>query len=304
MAMTQPQEVHKMQKYTFEAMSTIVEIGTNSHLHADTQAEVRERIHLLEATCSRFQADSELSRLNQQLGKEIKVSALLFDILQSAQEFYDETNGLFNPGILSSLEYAGYSKSIERIQGQEMEATLTPPPYPVQMFPYTLHKKTQTVTLYTKIDLGGIAKGWILDDIAKFLETYADGFLNIGGDIRIFGSLPHALHIGIEHPYLSNIMIESLTISSGAIATSTSMKRRWIVNGKWKHHLINPVTGQPSDSTLVSSTVVAPTAIQADIWAKTALLLGEEQGRKWIQEKKAGAVLMNCNNEIWKEETA
>ncbi|MBO9129402.1 FAD:protein FMN transferase [Bacillus sp. 165] len=292
-----------MKKYTFKAMSTVVEIGTLLDLPEDIQCVVKEQLRTLEAACSRFQENSELSSLNKQLGKEMPVSSLLFDILQKAQVFYEETDGLFNPGILRALEYAGYSKSIEYIRGKATDSPSSPPPYPVQMFPYTLNEGLQAVTLHTKIDLGGMAKGWILDEIGTYLETHGNGFVNIGGDIRIFGSLPHALHIGIEHPYLVNTIVDSLTISSGAIATSTSMKRRWLVNGEWKHHLINPLTGQPSDSTLISCTVAAPTAIQADIWAKTILLLGEEQGRKWLQQKKITAVLLNHHNEIWKGET-
>jgi len=97
-------------------------------------------------------------------------------------------------------------------------------------------------------------------------------------------------------------MLSSIQVTSGAVATSTSMKRKWIVNGEWKHHLIDPRTGQSSESEILSATIAAPTAVEADVWAKTVLLLGEEQGKEWIKEKWTQAVLINRKNDIWKGE--
>jgi thiamine biosynthesis lipoprotein len=69
------------------------------------------------------------------------------------------------------------------------------------------------------------------------------------------------------------------------------MKRRWKMNGKNKHHLIDTTTGEPSTSTILSSTVTSPTAVEADVLAKVTLLLGEKDGKSWLSSKKIKAVI-------------
>jgi thiamine biosynthesis lipoprotein len=166
--------------------------------------------------------------------------------------------------------------------------------------PYQLNEGNQTVVLQTRIDLGGIAKGWVIDRASDLLSTYGFGFINVGGDIRIFGDLPRPLNIGIEDPFEPTKMLSSIQISDGAVATSTSMKRRWKLDGRNKHHLIDAATGEPSASTIISSTVTAKTAVEADVLAKVTLLLGEEGGKSLILRKQNKAVIINEAKEIWR----
>lgn len=289
-----------MFNYPFNAMSTTVQISINHELFANDLMPIYKLFQLLEDTCSRFREDSELSLLNQQIGKEVMVSSELFSILTEAERFYQETEGIFNPGILSAIVSNGYSKSIESIRGQKIEGTLHPIPAVLPSQPFSLNGSKHTVCLSTKIDLGGIAKGWVIDRAVFLLENMGSGFLNVGGDIRIFGLLPRPLNIGIESPFDPSIMISSIQVLTGAIATSTSMKRRWMVNGEWKHHLIDPRTGSPSESSIVSATVTAPTAIEADVLAKTVLLVGEEKGQNLVRKKGCHAILINKSSTIWR----
>jgi thiamine biosynthesis lipoprotein len=289
-----------MYKYQFNSMSTIVQISINYELFANDLMPIYKLFELTENTCSRFLDESELSILNQQIGKAVNVSSEMFSILTEAERFFKETAGIFNPGVLSAIENNGYSKSIEKIRGQEIDIPAPLAAIAIHSQPFTLDQKLRVVTLHSKIDLGGIAKGWVIDRAAQFLEKMAFGFINVGGDIRIFGSLPRPLNIGIESPFEETNMISSLLVESGAVATSTSMKRKWLVKGEWRHHLIDTKTGRPSASKIVSATVTAPTALEADVWAKTVLLLGEEKGQKWIIEKGVPAVLINKEGNIWR----
>lgn len=170
----------------------------------------------------------------------------------------------------------------------------------VRTFPVTLNEKRQSAVLHATIDLGGIAKGWVIDRAAQLLEKYGFGFINVGGDLRVFGELPRSLNIGIENPFDPANILTSLQLAGGAVCTSTSAKRKWFVNGEERHHLIDPRTGTSSNSTIVSATITAPTAIVADVWAKTILVLGEKRGQEWVNKKGLGAVLINKNGEIWR----
>ncbi|WP_342042689.1 FAD:protein FMN transferase [Bacillus sp. OTU2372] len=289
-----------MYKYNFNSMSTMVQILINKELFVNDLMPVYKLFASVEDTCSRFKEDSELSKLNQQLEKEVEVSDQFFSILKEALRFYEETNGVFNPGILSAIENSGYTKSIEFIKGQELATPSLTAPVFTKLRPYQLDEDRQTVVLHTGIDLGGIAKGWVVDCAADILSQYGYGFVNVGGDIRIFGRLPRPLNIGIEDPLDSSKMLSSIQVSEGAVATSTSMKRRWKVNGRSKHHLIDATTGEPSASTIISSTVTAPTAVEADVLAKVVLLLGEERGKALLSVKKNPAVIINEAKEIWR----
>jgi FAD:protein FMN transferase len=289
-----------MYKYNFNSMSTMVQITINQELFANDLMPVYKLFTSIEDTCSRFKEDSELSRLNRQIGKEVTVSNDLFNILQYSLTFYEETNGVFNPGILSAMENSGYKKSIELIRGREVVASTLSASEISNGQPYQLNEDKQTVVLKTRIDLGGIAKGWVIDRAAEVLSTYGYGFVNVGGDIRIFGRLPRPLNIGIEDPFDPTKILSSIQVSDGAIATSTSMKRRWTMNGENKHHLIDTRSGKPSLSSILSSTVTASTAVEADVLAKVSLLMGEECGKEWIDRKKNKAVIINHSKEIWR----
>lgn len=291
-----------MYKYQFNSMSTMVQISISQELFANDLMPVYKLFSSVEDTCSRFKEDSELSRLNQQIGKEVEVSNSFFIILKEALTFYEETNGVFNPGVLSAMENNGYTKSIEFIRGKELAASSlsNPGSQAAKSQPYQLNEDKQTVILQTGIDLGGIAKGWAVDRAAELLSKYGYGFVNVGGDLRIFGRLPRHLNVGIEDPFDTEKIISSIQVSDGAVATSTSMKRRWKMNGESKHHLIDATTGEPSNSTIISSTVMAPTATEADVLAKVILLLGEETGKSFIANNKRKAVIINQAKEIWK----
>lgn len=291
-----------MKTYNFSAMNTNIQLGIerSSRSGEELLEQVQHIFKMVENACSRFLPDSELSRLNEQIGQEAVLSPLLFSILQQAAKCYRETNGLFHPGILSTLEREGYRQSIDQIRGQEVQTPVSASIAVAPKLPYVLDDKNLTIVAEERLDLGGIAKGWAVDYTAALLQANADGFINAGGDMRIFGKLANELNVGIEHPYIPGESMSSFSLSSGALATSSTVKRRWKRNGEWKHHLIDPRTGTSANSRIITITVTAPTAVQADVWAKTVLLLGEEQGGAWIEQKGERAVWMNEFGEIWR----
>ena len=81
-------------------------------------------------------------------------------------------------------------------------------------------------------------------------------------------------------------------VGSGGVATSGRDYRRWTRNGTWQHHILDPRTGRPAQSDVLSATVIAPTAYEADVAAKTALILGSRDGLEWIEAHPALAGLL------------
>src|SRR5205823_10144570 len=82
----------------------------------------------------------------------------------------------------------------------------------------------------------------------------------------------------------------------GGVATSGRDYRRWRKDGEWKHHIIDPRTGAPAETDVMSATVVAPTACAAEIGAKMAFLLGSHDGLEWLEERPSLAGLLVLEN--------
>lgn len=304
-----------MKRHTVRAFSTTAEIVVSDHILPGYLLDVYDFLDGADKTFSRFRTDSELSWLNQQINKEVMVSNEMFDVLQLAYQYYEATEGIFHPGILSFLEKEGYAQSIEHT----VEYSNEHQPKSIQQSmisairhlmdknvnisnqpPYMLSPEHHKVTLFRKIDLGGIAKGWIVDQAVNLLGDFGYGFINIGGDIRVFGELPRAVHIGIEDPSNPEKVVGAVYVADGGLATSSTTKRKWQTGGKWYHHLIDPHTGKSAETTMVSATVLAPTCTEADIWAKTVLILGMEKGIAKIRENGQQAILIDSKGSIVK----
>jgi thiamine biosynthesis lipoprotein len=106
--------------------------------------------------------------------------------------------------------------------------------------------------------------------------------------------------VGIDAPSSSTLsdpsapgdLLELLAVSSGGVATSGTDYRRWQQDGQWRHHIIDPRTGSPAQTDVLSVTVIAPTACVAEIAAKAVLLLGSKEGLAWLDSRPTLAGLL------------
>jgi len=139
-----------------------------------------------------------------------------------------------------------------------------------------------------KINLGSLAKGYIIDKAVEYLvqQDVISGFVNAGGDMRIFGR-KKPFKIGIQHPRSeSNEMIDVINVGNRSVVTSGDYERYFIIDGNRYHHIIDPLTGYPSQKA-ISVTVIAETALIADAYS-TALFLLEPQQAIKLAEKTDG----------------
>jgi thiamine biosynthesis lipoprotein len=142
-----------------------------------------------------------------------------------------------------------------------------------------------------RIDLGAIAKGYIVDRAVRFLKDrgVTAGLVEAGGDLRLFGKPPHRENwrIGILHPRKPNqSLFGVLDVDSGSVTTSGDYERTFTEDGKRYHHLIDPATGYPADE-CISVTIIAETAMLADAWATAVFIMGPERGMALL-ESQAG----------------
>ena len=237
---------------------------------------------------TRFTEQSELAELNRTSGGWFISSPDMYDVVQQARQFMDQTCGLFDPSILSALRQAGYDHSMDEIRAAGSAlAARAPAPAPwikagfnaVQFMPSI---RAIHLPEGVQIDLGGIAKGWIAEQAARLLATYARACtVNAGGDMCLIG-LPDgddAWRISLEDPRDANQLLAILRVPSGAVATSAITKRRWTQGLHSRHHIIDPRTGEPADTDWLSVTVIAEHAADAEVFAKALLIAGSAQAQ-------------------------
>jgi len=237
-----------------------------------------------ERRASRFQPDSELSRLNARL--ETTVGRELFSDIQAAIAAAEWTGGLVTPTVIDALEAAGYDAPFERIGRAVGEQRPTGPAPDYR--DVALDSATRRVTLPhgVRLDLGGSLKGRIADQLAARLGEHAPALVDAGGDIAVSGPRRDgsAWPIGVSDPNAPNRPLALLALRHGGVATSGRDFRRWRTHSGWAHHLIDPRSGRPAETDVLSATVVADCAARADVAAKVVLLLGSERGLAWIDE--------------------
>jgi thiamine biosynthesis lipoprotein len=147
----------------------------------------------------------------------------------------------------------------------------------------------------TGFDPGGIGKGLAADlVVAAAMDEGAAGVcVNVGGDLRVAGQAPAggSWTVAVEHPARAT-PIALLDLAAGAVATSTTLLRRWTVDGRRRHHLIDPRTGGPSDSDVDVMTVVAGEAWRAEVLATACLLRGSRRAFDLLDADAHGLAVM------------
>jgi thiamine biosynthesis lipoprotein len=175
--------------------------------------------------------------------------------------------------VLPALEDAGYVRTFEAGAGPIGNGRAVPGCAGIEVDLVTGAVRAPAGVL---LDLGGIGKGAAVDALVEHLEPVAPGgVVDLGGDLRAWGRPADGdgWPIAVED-VRDGSQAALLWLAAGAVATSTSLRRRWADGPRTAHHLIDPRTGRPSRSDLVAVTVVAGRATGADVLAKAALVSG------------------------------
>ncbi len=254
---------------SFRAMNTDIDVivdGPSTPVGAFLNA--RLLFERQEQRFSRFRESSLLSRLN--LGETID-DEMLARVVRMAFDAYEFTGGLFNPMILPALQDAGYSATFDDVRGGMPRSQAVPDPR------RALGIDGNSVRLHQgQLDLGGIVKGWTVDlAMEAFVGECPNLLVNAGGDLRCAGE-----EEGVDGWFIGIDSVDGTEqpwqgAMRGALATSTTRKRRWTTEGGGTaHHLIDPRTGMPADSPYSQVSVWHETAWIAECWAKAVLIGG------------------------------
>ena len=202
------------------------------------------------------------------------------------------TDGLFDPLLGRRMEELGYDRTFDALMPDRVGLPLRAW-HPGEWRSIAVDRARQTVTLPAGggLDLGGIGKGMAVDAALALLVRRGNpyGAVNAGGDLAVHGQPPDANGWEIA---IDGSVPSQLSLRSGALATSSVERRRWQVDGRPRHHLLDPRTGMPAATGLRSASVAAATCQQAEVAAKAALLLGPVAGSEFLLRRNLSGLLV------------
>ena len=248
---------------------------------------VWQEIRQFEKRFSRFLASSELSQINRKAGQAVEISPEFKDLILACQKMAKATQNLFNPFILPALQSAGYIGSWPNIDIKKNNLDFSNRRI-CNIDNIKLMKNTILIPSNCALDFGGIGKGYLLDKIAAIIERHKikNYWLSFGGDLIFAGHDEQKIgwQVGIadaKNPKKEIDILETFG-QKMAVATSGVVKRK----GEGWHHLIDPGTGRPAESNILTATVVAQSATLTDVLAKSLVILGLTKTTKFIKTQK------------------
>jgi FAD:protein FMN transferase len=287
-----------MKTLTFTAMGSPIFIA----LDTDDQDVVAEAMKAKqwfeewEQNLSRFRISSELSEINRHPGVAKHVTPVFTEIMLAAEKAEKLSGGLVTPAVLNALITAGYRDDfdtlLERTENEFQQALFSP----TEAGKVKFDRRNHTVELPfgTQLDFGGIAKGWAAHQVMLRLGEMVPVLVDAGGDIAISG-LMHSKGrwpVGVANPFDQDNTLALLMIENGGIATSGKDYHRWMFNGAIQHHIIDPRTMRPAETDILTITVMASNVMDAEVYAKAALIKGGDYGKRWLDEQPGIAYLI------------
>jgi thiamine biosynthesis lipoprotein len=300
-----------MKYYECSAMNTVVLFAAEGEA-AQVERGFRAAEEMICHTAQRFTRftnTSELAELNRSAGIWYPASPDLFQLVSLSLSGYQRTGGLFNPGILTALETAGFSSSTEKQRGgAESPAIWRSSQLVANAAKFTqvqLRPSTREIFLPPglRIDLSGIAKGWMVEQAALRLAQYSRACLvDTSGDQYMIGfpGSETSWTMELENPFDSLRGLAVLSSAPGAVATTSTTRRRWRQYGMERHHIIDPRTGRPANSVWVSVTVHAAHAHDAEMLAKALLIGGPSMATGLMQGYPGAAfIAVDHHGKLW-----
>lgn len=298
---TQKDSVQNL-SYTDSLFDTVISVQIYDSSDETLIAHCQEICTKYDNLFSTTKPNSEISRINSANGRSVEVSDDTVMLLKTAIHYGDISGGAFDVTIrpISSL-WDFQSENPKIPEASDIRSALAHVNY------QNIRIEGNYVTLTdpeTAIDLGGIAKGYIADQLKNYLQSQGiqHAMINLGGNVLAIGTKPDGsdFNIGIQRPFdTTGDPITSVKIADQSVVTSGNYQRYFKKDGNLYHHILNPTTGYPYDNGLSGVTIVADSSVQADALSTTCFALGLEEGLRLINHTAdAEALFITSDNKL------
>jgi thiamine biosynthesis lipoprotein len=290
----------------FESMGTTCRVVLTGP-GADAAAEAAEAlVRSWAAALTRFDAGSELSRLNADPRPVVPAGEALRAFVGAAVWAGRETGGLVDPTLVGEIEAAGYAGAASPPGGGwaswDAVRARIPPRRPAAPRSWWIGVRVTDDAVVRPpglwLDSGGIAKGLIADRVLAGEGGRELAFCDCGGDVAVggAGAAARPWEVAVRHP-LTGEVAHRFRLASGGVASSGIARRLWLrPDGTPAHHLLDPATGEPAWTGLVSASAVGRSALEAEALAKAAYLSGPDRARAVLAAR--GGLLVHEDGDV------
>ncbi|MCI0452270.1 MAG: FAD:protein FMN transferase [Candidatus Latescibacteria bacterium] len=275
---------------TMGTWATVTLVTADSSAVADLAYRGLLELHRVDSLMSNWTQTSEVARINRNAGtRDVNVHFEVALVLAEAARVTRDTGGAMDITVEPLVRLWGFLGGKKRIPTQDEITRTLASVGPDKVRFDAARRSIRFATPGTKIDLGGIAKGYGVDCVASILREAGakDALIDLSGNMVALGNAPDkgGWSVGVrdpsgQHPYLGTIRLHD-----EAISTSGNYEQFVDADGKRYGHIIDPRTGWPAEG-LVSVTVVAAHAVQCDAWDTGLFVLGSEKARALAKSRE------------------
>lgn len=278
----------------------------SAHTEEEVAANVARLLTHLDKLLSTYQQESELNQLNRaEVGVDVPVSSILWQVLLIADQTYRDSNGAFDPSVGPLVDLWGF--------GPTAAPDNVPPDAVIESLlidtgfkhlDFEPNKQAVVKRSDIRLDLSAVAKGYAADRVAELLfDMGLQRFMvEVGGELRLAGTngRNQPWRIAIEVPELLRGGVQEVVVATDVgVATSGDYRNYFERDGVRYSHTIDPRTGRPIRHNLASATVIAGSAARADALATAFMVLGTEQSLALANRNEIAVYLISRGPDGW-----
>ena len=294
-----------LDRVSFAALGTTAVVLVEDGAALEGARAACERIVAdVDAACSRFRDDSDLTRVNENAGDWVAAPSTLLDALEVAIDAARATRGLVDPTVGRAMCDIGYDRDFsEIVQGGPRVAVRVRRVPGWQRIELDRPRGRIRIPRGVVIDLGATAKAWCADRAARAAAdaTGAGVAIGLGGDLAFAGTAPIGgwrVHVTEDHrASVDEPGGQTISMRGGGIATSGTSLRRWNRGGESLHHIVDPQRGRPAPDYWRTVSVAAPSCTAANTASTAAVVLGLD-APEWLAARDLPARLVGTAGDI------
>jgi Membrane-associated lipoprotein involved in thiamine biosynthesis len=290
----------------FYSFGTVIQLRVYGSNGERALQEAMKRLNDIDDKMSVFKENSDVSMINKKAGiSKHQVGEDTYFVIKKAVEYSKLSEGTFDPTIRPIVSLWRIGSNNARIPSKN---EITQNLKLVNYEDIILNEEDNSICLKhpkQAIDVGGIAKGYAADEVNKIFKNYKikSALIDLGGNIFALGKKPDDTlwKVGIQNPFNNRgEYVGLIRVENKSIVTSGNYERYFMKNGKVYHHIIDPKTGYPSESEIISTTIISDYSIDGDGLSTGVYIMGLEKSIKIIEELKGiDAIFITRNKEIY-----
>ena len=279
-------------------------------------AVVRQELDAMDAACSRFRPDSDLSKVNRSAGTPVRVGAGCMQALQVACRAAERTGGAVDPTVGTAVCALGYDRDFDALVSAPPPSLPLPPPQPAIGWRSVIldpGRGTVVIPAGAALDLGATAKALCADRAAARIaaELGASAVVDLGGDVAVGGPSPEGgWQVAVVESARHEVLPEPLgsdqdgadrpavTLWRGGLASSGTSVRTWVRGDRQLHHIVDPATGWPAAPVWQMVTVAAGSCVEANTLSTAAVVWGEDAPFRVAQAGVAARFVRAADGEV------